>query len=157
MSAQEAEIGALLRSIICLQGKDGLPLRDVQEEFRVYVGHPIPYEKFGFSTLRDFVATLPDVYIVKDSLDNEVLIEQSKKSAHLKELILKQKKNPKRKPQIAFDSQTSINLIRAKRPKNYCPRDLVPEGAFYHTCINNNVSVTQSDRFNQFEQLVSMM
>ncbi|CAH0562642.1 unnamed protein product [Brassicogethes aeneus] len=149
---QETQIGALLRSIICLYGNDGLPLCDANSEFMVYVGKTIPYQKFGYKSLRDFVQTLPDIYIVKDGQNNDVLIEQSLKSAHIKDLILKQKKSyPKRRYNYSWES----NRSSPKRPR-MVERNIVPEGSFYHTSINT-LSMNSSDRFIQFEQLESIL
>lgn len=152
LSYEEKKITKILISIINLYGNDGLPLDRVNEEFQNYCGFVIPYKKFGTENLRSWILTLPNIYLVLDSQNNEVLIQQSPKSTYIKQFILKQKSN------------TKYQMKRKNYDVGYCHRNIkkpkkfnsnaLPQGSFIHTSINNT-SINESTRFDKFEQLVS--
>lgn len=150
LSYEETEITKILISIICLYGNEGLPIDRVNVEFQNYCGYVIPYKKFGAENLRSWILTLPNIYIILDSQNNEVLIQQSPKSTHIKQLIVKQKSNPKyqmRKKKY----EVGYFYGNTKKPKKI---NSLPQGSFIHTSINN-ISINESTRFDKFEQLVS--
>ncbi|KAJ8923797.1 hypothetical protein NQ315_010379 [Exocentrus adspersus] len=151
--SEEKEITKILISIICLYGKDGLPLEKVSEEFQSYCGFTIPYEKFGAENLRSWILTLPDIYLLLDSQNNEVLIQQSQKSTHIKELILKQKSH--RRYQLKRKNDNNYFHRDSKRRRESGLYNL-PQGSFIHNSINKT-SVNDSNRFNKFEQLECML
>lgn len=90
LDEEQENIKKILISIIMVYGESGLPLDKVQQEFIKNCGYRIPYKKFGADTLKSWLITLPDIYLVMDN-HREVLIQQSSKSFHIKQLISKQK------------------------------------------------------------------
>ncbi|KAJ8968512.1 hypothetical protein NQ317_016160 [Molorchus minor] len=155
LSNEEKEITKILISIACLYGNDGLPLQKVNEEFRNYCGYDIPYQRFGAGSLRSWILTLPDIYLVHDYQNNEVLIQQSKKSTHIKELILKQKSNSRYRGKRKYNDGNYSQHRESKRQKN-SERNNLPEGSFIHNSINNTF-INGSDRFAKFNELESML
>ncbi|KAJ8970008.1 hypothetical protein NQ314_001437 [Rhamnusium bicolor] len=151
LDAEEKNITKILISIICLYGNDGLPLENLNDEFQTYCGFAIPYKKFGAESLRSWILTLPDIYLVLDNQNKEVLIQQSQKSTHIKQLILKQKS----KYTCKRKSYDCYNKKYEKRQKKFDLDDL-PEGSFLHTSINNRC-INDSERFDKFHQLECML
>ncbi|XP_060515896.1 uncharacterized protein LOC132695581 isoform X2 [Cylas formicarius] len=153
LSAEEEEIRRILISIICLYGSEGLPLEWVDQEFFKSCGFPIPYQKFGAESLKTWLITLPNVYIVKDLDGNEVLVEYSPKSQHIKDMVLKQR-NGHRPPINRKNSE--CNNLRSYKTKRRLNSKNLPEGSFIHTSINN-ASTIDMDRYEKFEELESML
>lgn len=164
ISSDEHQIAKILISIICLYGNDGLPLVDVEKEFLNYCGCTIPWKQFGAHNLKSWLITLPHIYIVKNHFEQEVLIEQSPKSMHIKDLVVKQKhahyrhkpvrsNSMKRKAHIEhhFDDGGYNQPYKMKK-RLECEN--LPEGSFIHTSINN-MSATEQHRYEKFEELVS--
>jgi len=162
VSEEEQQIANILISIICLYGNDGLPLEAVEREFESYCGFSIPWQEFKATSLRSWLITLPNIYIVLDRFRNEVLIEQSPKSMHIKELILKQK-NSHARPNMGIkrkadpiDVQSRNGYSQPYKMKKRLECQNLPEGSFIHTSINN-VSSNDSCRYERFEELESML
>ncbi|VEN57187.1 unnamed protein product [Callosobruchus maculatus] len=151
-NTEEEKIYKILLSIICLYCEDGLLLDHVDEEFKKICGESIPYKKFGASSLRSWLVTLPEIYIVRDLYNREVLIQQSKKSMHIKEMILKQKKCAGKVPHVRNDFR---NYNFYQRKKGYHQRPL-PEGSFVHASINNP-AVNDYEKFSTFCKLECML
>ncbi|KAL3290276.1 hypothetical protein HHI36_023624 [Cryptolaemus montrouzieri] len=92
---EEKEIASIIVSCITSYGQNGIPLNEIQEEFEFLCGYPIPYKKFGCESVKSFLITLPHIYILKDEFNNDIVIEQSPKSTHIKNMIKKQKPRTK--------------------------------------------------------------
>ncbi|KAG5883741.1 hypothetical protein JTB14_008583 [Gonioctena quinquepunctata] len=151
---EEMKICKILIAIINAYGISGLPLAEVEKEFINYCGFAIPYRKFGAESLKSWISTLPDIYLVKDYHNNEILIQQSMKSTHIKELIVKQKSNQR----FPFKRKMDCNH---RFEKNYkCPKHFesgnMPRGSFIHSSINTT-AINDSDRFEIFHRLESML
>lgn len=55
------------------------------------MGEPIPYQKLGFRNLEDLIQSSSDLYLTRSGNDFCVTAQQSEKSAHMADLIAKQK------------------------------------------------------------------
>ncbi|CAH1153764.1 unnamed protein product [Phaedon cochleariae] len=149
--SEEMKIAKILISIINVSG-NGLPLDKLDSEFINYCGFPIPYKKFGAESLKSWVLTLPDIYLVKDCRNNDILIQQSMKSTHIKDLIMKQKRFTfKRK----VEGQRYQNMHNNKRQKKFEHNNL-PQGSFIHSSTNS-VEINGYDRFELFQKLECML
>ncbi|XP_030756107.1 uncharacterized protein LOC115882281 [Sitophilus oryzae] len=160
ISCEEQQITNILVSIICLYGNDGLPMDRVEAEFQNYCGFPIPWRNFGAKSLRAWITTLPHIYIVTDRYNNEILIEHSPKSMHIKDLILKQKQ-AHYKPQNCFKKNYYANGNNEYEPQQYQMKHRLecqnlPEGSYIHTSINN-VALNDAGRYEKFEELEAML
>lgn len=66
--------------------KDGIPLEKLDTEFLHFYGAPIPYRYFGFSSLKSYLHSLPDIY-----MEGENVILCSAKSRHITKLVQSEK------------------------------------------------------------------
>ncbi|KRX37162.1 hypothetical protein T03_17801 [Trichinella britovi] len=42
-------------------------------EFKFYIQYDVPFESYGFASLKDFIASAPNLYEIKCNIDGEVL------------------------------------------------------------------------------------
>uniref|UniRef100_A0A1B6CRM9 HTH OST-type domain-containing protein n=1 Tax=Clastoptera arizonana TaxID=38151 RepID=A0A1B6CRM9_9HEMI len=86
-----------LRACI-ISSKGGLPFSHLQKEFQFMIGEPIPFKKFGFSSLEAFLRGIPDFHIFQNH-SGELMVEAKVKeeSAHVSSLIRRQKSDSKRR------------------------------------------------------------
>lgn len=144
----EKEITSILTSCILSYGEDGIPLSEIQDEFESLCGFPIPYKKFGCDNLYAFLTTLPNIYVVKDQFNNDIVIEYSPKLNHIKQLISRQKKSYKRKCQVG----ENLGFHPYKRSNSIQQKSL-PKGVSIHSAIN---AMKLNDYgFQEFNKLVS--
>lgn len=143
---EQEKIKKVLISIIILYGDSGLPLERVNNEFINYCGYSIPYKKFGADSLRSWLLTLSDIYLVTEN-HREVLFQQSVKSLHIKQLISKQK--TRNIPRAKNDGFFSYNNGKRNNKSDSFPKD-----CFIHSSINNP-SINDNDRYDLFTKLVS--
>ncbi|XP_066259945.1 uncharacterized protein [Euwallacea similis] len=163
ISMEEQQIAKIIISIICLYGNDGLPLDEVEDEFLEYCGFSIPWKRFGAESLKSWLITLPYIYLVRNHVRKEVLIEYSPKSGHIKELVVKQKRSHHRQNKFdglkrksdamdsygkCYDHQPPFKMMK----RSEC--ETLPNDFFVHTSIKN---VSTSDSEKKFEQLESML
>lgn len=139
---EQEDIKKILISIIMLYGDNGLPLEKVDTEFINYCGYTIPYKKFGEDTLRSWLLTLSDIYLVTEN-HREVLFQQSSKSLHIKQLISKQKS----KTMSKWGTCKLYNSVRLNKSDSF------PKEYFIHSSINNPW-INEYDRFDLFTKLV---
>lgn len=66
--------------------RSGIPLQKLDAEFTYFYGSPIPYAYFGFSNLKSYLYSLPDIYI-----EGENVIFCSEKSRHITKLVHSEK------------------------------------------------------------------
>lgn len=143
---EQETIKKVLISIIILYGDNGLPLERVNHEFINYCGYSIPYKKFGADSLRSWLLTLSDIYLVMEN-NREVLFQHSVKSLHIKQLISKQKS--RNIPRTRNDGLFSYNIGKRNNKSDSFPKD-----CFIHSSINNP-SINNNDRYDLFTKLVS--
>ncbi|KAH1030041.1 uncharacterized protein LOC125505095 [Dendroctonus ponderosae] len=160
ISSEEQQIVKLLISIICLYGSDGLPMENVESEFIACCGFPIPWKQFGAYSLRSWLITLPYIYIIENHLQEEVLMEYSPKSVHIKDLIVKQKRNSSNKTNCNGNKRKADkgndDYQQPYKMKKRLECENLPEGSFIHTCVKYEPQGEPSKN-EKFEQLETML
>ncbi|KAH0954274.1 hypothetical protein HN011_004449 [Eciton burchellii] len=81
---------ALIKSCI-ISKKSGVPIENLNDEFRNLVGEPIPYRRLGFSNLRAFLRTVKNLRITWNEFGEQALMIKDSKISHLNKLIRKPK------------------------------------------------------------------
>lgn len=168
ISREEEEVLKLLISVICLYGKEGLPFKQVEEEFLNMCGFPIPWKYFGAADLRSWILTLPCIYLLKNRYNEDMLHEYSPKSEHIQELITKQKRSHgryicpredalKRKSSVQdiWEDDGAFCANNFKKRLEECENQVLHEDSFIHTSVNSVASI-DCERYEKFEQLVSI-
>ncbi|XP_077519206.1 tudor domain-containing protein 7A-like isoform X1 [Amblyomma americanum] len=100
MEALQEEVETFLHSVLSCE-KGGIPLSKLQEEYTVLIGSPIPYQKFGFSSLIDYIKSIPNTAAIRKSPENgPTVIEAVLKpaTAHVSQLVAGQRTASKTKP-----------------------------------------------------------
>lgn len=139
LSPEEAEITITLIAIICSYG-NGLPLEYADDEFTRFNGYHIPYKEYGYPNLRSYINTLPEIYIINKN-GKEVLIQNSQKSAHIQELIEKQKPNHKIKRKIITEIEQNNEEYKRRR----CNSLSITSSGFHET----NSFIGRCDKYTQ--------
>lgn len=88
----------MLRAVL-ISSPRGVPLYRLDREYRSITFEPIPYKKCGFSTLDDFIRSIPRVARIQTDRDGETVVVgvPSEADQHVAKLIAKQKKPKIRK------------------------------------------------------------
>ncbi|GLG96355.1 Tdrd7 [Gryllus bimaculatus] len=94
----EDEMEQIIRNLkACLVSvKGGIPLPCLDRDFKVLIGHSIPFRKLGFDSLEQFLRSIPDVSISKKNGETIVAVLPSKNTEHLASLVARQKSAPKK-------------------------------------------------------------
>ncbi|CAL1271615.1 unnamed protein product [Larinioides sclopetarius] len=79
--------------------KGGVPLNQLQNDYRLLLGTPIPYKDLGYSSLENFLRDIPEVICLKKIADGSLIAEgvADASTAHIAKLISKQKSTKKSK------------------------------------------------------------
>lgn len=96
----QQEVETFLHSVLSCE-KGGVPLSKLEEEYRVLIGSPIPYQKFGFSDLINYIKSIPNTAAIRKSPeDGTAIIEAVLKptTAHVSQLVAGQRIASKTKP-----------------------------------------------------------
>uniref|UniRef100_A0A131YJ05 Tudor domain-containing protein 1/4/6/7 n=1 Tax=Rhipicephalus appendiculatus TaxID=34631 RepID=A0A131YJ05_RHIAP len=97
---KKQEVETFLHSVLSCE-KNGIPLSKLQEEYTVLIGSPIPFQKFGFERLIDYIKSIPNTAAIRKSPDNGTIIVQAvykPMTAHVSQLVAGQKMAAKAKP-----------------------------------------------------------
>jgi len=126
--------------------KGGVPVKNLNRDYKMLAGSEIPYQKLGYQTLEQFLKSVPDVSL---SLDHggEVILKAlpTKSTAHLAAMVSKQKSasNKSRHPSRNAPPRRSAASLR--RP----PPSLVPGRASKHLPTDDThglLSITVNNR-----------
>lgn len=87
-----------LRSVLITNGTRGIPLRELNKQYSVFAFSNIPYEELGFSSLADFIKSVPDVASLERDKDGQLVVIAIPTEAdqHIFKLTTKQRKPKKR-------------------------------------------------------------
>lgn len=97
-SAELKNVKAMLRSTL-ISVKEGVPAAVLSRDYQSIVGEPIPYKKFGFSTLAEFIKSIPDVVKIESRGQDFILHAVADEStSHIKALVSKQRSKKVKKP-----------------------------------------------------------
>ncbi|KAF8792257.1 Tudor domain-containing protein 7A [Argiope bruennichi] len=95
-----------LKKSICINlrcvtqsSKGGVPLNQLQNDYKQLLGTPIPFKDLGYNTLENFLCDIPDVVCLKKNVDGSLIVEgvADTSTAHIAKLISKQKPSKKSK------------------------------------------------------------
>lgn len=87
------EVETVLRSVVAT-ARNGMELELLSEEYRDLVGHQIPFREFGFSSLKEYLQSIPHVVRVKMSRDGQATAYSVSNSstAHITKMVSKQRR-----------------------------------------------------------------
>lgn len=127
-----------LRSVLITNGTRGIPLRELNKQYSVFAFSNIPYEELGFSSLADFIKSVPDVASLERDKDGQfvVIAIPTEADQHIFKLTTKQRKPKKRaKPAAKLRRPTFSKKALEKRPlianrANVIARPLLSVGPF---------------------------
>lgn len=89
------EVKAVLRSIL-ISSPLLINVSELEHDFEDIMGIKIPYQKFGFQSLLEFLNSIPDVLTVSgNNKFSSVHPVSSEKSLHVSDLVSKQKVSSK--------------------------------------------------------------
>ncbi|XP_011268042.1 tudor domain-containing protein 7 [Camponotus floridanus] len=92
------EVVKNLRSCL-ISSKGGIKLDNLRADYRTIAGEPLPFKKFGYSSVEDFIRNVPEVTVTRKNGELYVEATPSKSTAHLTKLISRQKARRKIRPQ----------------------------------------------------------
>ncbi|KAJ8916640.1 hypothetical protein NQ315_000285 [Exocentrus adspersus] len=122
-------ISGVRACLISTKGK--VELRQLDNDYRTLVGEKIPYFKLGYKRLEDFLSSEPTLVISKSN-NGDVFVDAkiSEKSAHITEMVFRQKDDKKKvlRKAVRFTSSAAP----AKTAK-WRPRDVAPKSQNYYT------------------------
>lgn len=151
------DLHAVITSCITSYGTAGIPLNMFEEEFESLCGYSIPYRKYGWKNLKAFLQTLPNIYIIKDQYNNDIVIEQSKKTLHIKNLMLNQKTSYGKRKEHSSNYEYKNKKPKYKNNYNETKQlNNLPEGVSIHSSINN-ISFNKCERYEEFDKLETML
>ena len=110
---------AMLRAVL-ISSSRGVPLRRLDREYKSITHQPVPFLELGFSSLEEFIRSIPHVASLARDVDGDVLVKgvASESDQHVAKLIAKQKK-----PKIKGKAKSRRPLMR---PQVVTPRSTVP-------------------------------
>lgn len=86
------DVGTILRSILTSE-KSGILLRYLDNEYRTLTGTRIPYRQLGYSTLEEYLHSIPDVVRLSRNAEGNtvVTVVVTESTAHVAEMVRGQK------------------------------------------------------------------
>ncbi|XP_067666250.1 tudor domain-containing protein 7B-like [Haliotis asinina] len=92
------QVKAMLRSVL-LSCKEGVASQRFLVDYRDVTGEYLPYKKFGFSSVSDFIASIPDVVHVRRQGGEEIYhAVADETTAHIQKLVSKQRSKKTKRP-----------------------------------------------------------
>lgn len=85
---------ANLRAVL-LSSKGGVPINEINQDFKTIIGENIPYRKLGYQSLEAFLKSITDIKIVNKGRQTYVEALPNDKSSHLSKLVSRQKTRKK--------------------------------------------------------------
>ncbi|XP_015110569.1 tudor domain-containing protein 7 [Diachasma alloeum] len=112
------EVASTLRACL-MTSKGGVPLENVNRDYRSLEGENIPYRRLGFTSLEDFISKVPRLRQYQRGGVTYVEVIPDENTAHLAELINRQRSSKKRRKPLRMPSSWS-----SRRPtlNNFTPR-----------------------------------
>ncbi|XP_058803464.1 uncharacterized protein LOC131671220 isoform X2 [Phymastichus coffea] len=93
-----SEIKTILRALLISNGKLDVTLPRLNGMFREEEGENIPFREFNYSSLQEFLRSMPDVMILRYNRDHQLCAYHvdTEESAHISSLVSRQKKPQKK-------------------------------------------------------------
>ncbi|XP_014606178.1 PREDICTED: tudor domain-containing protein 7-like isoform X2 [Polistes canadensis] len=83
-----------LRAVL-LSAKGGIPINEINQDFKLIIGENIPYRKLGYQSLETFLKSISGIKIINKGRQTFVEVS-SEKSSHLSKLVSRQKSRKKK-------------------------------------------------------------
>ncbi|XP_015587926.1 tudor domain-containing protein 7 [Cephus cinctus] len=81
-----------------LSAKGGVSIHNLNKDYENLNGYKIPYRKLGYSTLEEFLRTVPGLKAVNKGGDLIIEAQPTKDSVHITDMIARQRTTSKKKP-----------------------------------------------------------
>ncbi|GFY56371.1 uncharacterized protein TNIN_413721 [Trichonephila inaurata madagascariensis] len=122
--------------------KGGVPLNQLQNDYKDFIGRDIPLKDLGYSSLEYFLRDIPDVISLKRNKDGVVVAEgvADASTAHIAKLISKQKtsKSASTKPAVLFRKKgNTLKTAKENQKSSHAKLKNLPvktEGEFPEQC-----------------------
>lgn len=116
MEELKKKTAVLLRSVL-VSSPRGVPLSQLNKEYKVFSYSNIPFKEMGFSSVEMFIKNIPDVASLKRNNDGQLVVVgvASEADKHVAKLIAKQKKPKKRSKAGQLRRPTPAKNSLAKR------------------------------------------
>ncbi|XP_068087189.1 uncharacterized protein [Anabrus simplex] len=129
-----SEVEASVKSCI-LSRKGGMPLSEINDDYKELVGENIPYTKLGYENLEKYLSSLIGIQIVKNRDGSTVLKVHDDKTAHIAALVDKQKPTSSRPKKKSTYTATGKMTKHKQRMLNY-DRSSFPNQHYRNNCGN---------------------
>ncbi|XP_015187922.1 PREDICTED: tudor domain-containing protein 7B-like [Polistes dominula] len=83
-----------LRAVL-LSSKGGVPINEINQDFKIIIGESIPYHKLGYQSLEAFLRSISGIKITNKDGKTYVEALPNEKSCHLSKLVSRQKTRKK--------------------------------------------------------------
>ncbi|GFW58127.1 uncharacterized protein TNCV_2742722 [Trichonephila clavipes] len=122
--------------------KGGVPLNQLQNDYKDFIGRDIPLKDLGYSSLEYFLRDIPDVISLKRDKDGVVVAEgvADASTAHIAKLISKQKtsKSASTKPAVLYRKKgNTLKTAKENQKSSHAKLKNMPvktEGEFPEQC-----------------------
>ncbi|CAH0548702.1 unnamed protein product [Brassicogethes aeneus] len=94
MEKLQEDVISMIRSCL-ISNKSEMTLKHLENDYRTLCGERIPYTKFGFKRLEDFISSVPTLYLRTAGNETYVKAQLSEKSQHIQSMVNKQKSSKK--------------------------------------------------------------
>lgn len=98
-TSPEAE--TFLHSVLSCE-KGGIPLSKIEDEYRVLIGTPIPYQQLGYRTVAEYIKSVPHTAVIRKAADGVAIVEAvpNLRTAHVSQMVANQRTASKTKPVV---------------------------------------------------------
>ncbi|XP_046548962.1 LOW QUALITY PROTEIN: tudor domain-containing protein 7-like, partial [Haliotis rubra] len=124
------QVKAMLRSVL-LSCKEGVASQRFLVDYRDVTGEYLPYKKFGFSSVSDFIASIPDVVHVRRQGGEEIYhAVADETTAHIQKLVSKQRSKKTKRPLRKAPVRNQFRFGNRPMGRGYTP-PYQPQGGGY--------------------------
>ncbi|XP_033209500.1 uncharacterized protein LOC117168169 [Belonocnema kinseyi] len=101
----------------CLRSsKGGTPESRIEEDYRELIAEPIPFKKFNFPNLREFMEAIPGVRRTLRNNEYFYQVNSTEKTSHISKMVREQK--PSKKPKRKGVTNNNMNRFAEKTPED---------------------------------------
>lgn len=94
---------------LCLTEKGPTPVRQLTDDYRAMIGQKIPFQELGFKKLEDFLQSEITFKVSWRGNDLVIKAEPTAKSAHIADMVSKQKTSKKKISRVHFNNYRSTH------------------------------------------------
>ncbi|KAK9880650.1 hypothetical protein WA026_011889 [Henosepilachna vigintioctopunctata] len=156
MAVKESEVKKVLRSLLVSSALK-VTVCSLKKDYYDVEGRDIPFKELGYNSLQHFLHSIPDVLQIKGTSDHaEITLVVSEKTAHVNELVMKQKKPSKGKlAGIARKKVVHNQIINAKTLRNICTVEapLNTSFTFVDEATNNQITGVNTEEMDKYVKI----